>query len=834
MSSPFCTIAALLWENGFTPLPVMPGSKIPGRYQGGVWRPMRGWTRFCDEVLPLYQISQWEKWPEAGISIVHGTVIGLDVDTDRKDVAKAIFNAIEPSPVKRRGEKGYVAYYRIGEGLENNKARLCWKNGNEILCELLLRGTHSVIPPTLHPKTGKPYFWLTPETLGDIGCDELPELKGESLQRLDEELGKLGVKRNQSPEQMLVRIRPDKSSSPWRKLNNRALEPAALDQWWPALKMPKSASRRSGAWEAVPFWRPSTSGRRTEERNPNLKAAPEGIVDFGVGRTHTPLDVVMCARGCSPVMAKNWLEQYVRMEVTKLEAEFMPNRRGEDNFVSECPDRSDVPDPVQAVSSSFPSGTPHSCEQSRPSEKSYHYEKSGDSDEKDAEHTSWCMAPVFRRAKPRPKNREIRGLSSADFETLLPRDAGPFPITNYRHDCPGLLGQIASYLEKAGSTETEAGGLAVALPMLGAVMGRLYATSTGLRTNIYAVALGASGTGKTSLVNPAKEIMRLSELGSLIGQDRIASGAGLIKMLVTEPRRICFLDEFGHMLQQIGMPGAGVHARQIISEFTQLFSAARSLYTGTAYATRAPVEIDCPHLCLFGMATPEQFWRAFSSLALEDGSIARYLVFPIGYTGSRDPDCRSRPGIVSALEHLAAIIGSRSKGHQGNTGLCIAPLSEKVETARQSLIKTMDACAEYAERNSIKGGMAILRRVAENAIKIALISAVGRNPAKPFIEKIDFDIGHAIARWSATHMLINIASHIADNQFERDVNDVERFVSQAEKKGRIWREIQRKFRRIRKRDLQDIIEGLEKEGSVRVQTDPNPQGGHPVKRIFCT
>lgn len=96
----------------------------------------------------------------------------------------------------------------------------------------------------------------------------------------------------------------------------------------------------------------------------------------------------------------------------------------------------------------------------------------------------------------------------------------------------------------------------------------------------------------------------------------------------------------------------------------------------------------------------------------------------------------------------------------------------------------------------------------------------------------DFDIGHALARWSATMMIQNIASHIADNQTERDVNDVERFIREGGDRGRTWREVQRKFRRVKARDLKEIYESLEREGPIRVETTPMGNGGLPVKTAF--
>lgn len=345
-------------------------------------------------------------------------------------------------------------------------------------------------------------------------------------------------------------------------------------------------------------------------------------------------------------------------------------------------------------------------------------------------------------------------------------------------------------------------------------MGRAYETPTRLRTNVYSVAIGGSGSGKTSLVNPAKELMTLSGLQDLIGNDRIASGSGLIKMLTGHPRRVVFLDEFGHMLQQIGSAGAGVHAKQIITEFTQLYSAANTLFTGTAYATQEPAPIECPHLCIFGMATPDQFWRAFGSSSLEDGSIARYLVFPLGQTGDKAPDSSAGEAVAEMLRYLSRAISGRVTGNLGNAEMRRVPLDEYAEAGRADLKRKETSFAEYAERNGVRGGPAILRRVTENALKIALISAVGRDAVNPEIDARDMDIGHALAWWSACVMISNIASHIADNQLERDVNEVERKIRDAGPDGIMKGLLKDRCRGIGKRAFDEIIEGLEEAGRI--------------------
>lgn len=80
-------------------------------------------------------------------------------------------------------------------------------------------------------------------------------------------------------------------------------------------------------------------------------------------------------------------------------------------------------------------------------------------------------------------------------------------------------------------------------------------------------------------------------------------------------------------------------------------------------------------------------------------------------------------------------------------------------------------------------------------------------------------------------MIANIASHVADNQLERDVNDVERFIVNGGENGRTREAVQKSFRRLGKRGLTDILEALEDQGSISRTTIQNPMGGRP-RTIF--
>lgn len=773
--TPYAEVAARLRSAGHSVIPIAPGLKTPGRWSGGHWTGLPGWQRYCDAPAPEFQHEMWERWPDAGVGIAHGRVVAIDVDCDDAAISEAAMQGAGPSPVRRRGRKGFAAYYAAGEGLADLPARVRWyRPANERpAVELLLHGTQTVLPPSVHPDTGQPYRWLTLDTLETHGPEDLPVLDAAGFARLDAALLVAGLvraapsRKNGPPDYDAKRVvhQPgghDLEKAWGRSLNDRALEPDALDRWWPALGLPKTVNRGRGCWSAVAHWRPSGSGRPLSERNPNLRASPLGIRDYGEERGYTPLDVVLAARGGTIPEAARWLEQFVRPE------------EGAEPMLLRLPEAA-----------------------------------APESEEPAASGEDWGPLVTVGAASGREQAAPVPRPTRAEFEALIAEAAFPVHASGLR----GLLGETVRYIEAAAVVRSEAGGIAAALPMLGCLMGRAWASPTDLRTALYCIGIGPSGSGKTALVAPLKSMMARAGATQMIGADRIASGSGLIKMLAGQAPKVCFLDEFGHMLQQLGRPGAGVHAAQVLTELTRLYSAANQLYTGTAYSMTPTEAIDCPHLCVFGQSTPDQFWRGFASTGLEDGSAARFLVLPLGETTPQEPDDRFAEELADGLRALIAHRPDRRPGALNPPALRV-PMTAGAERAVGLLKRRETAFALYAEEAAVKGAGPILRRFVENTIRIALVSAVGRNPAEPVIDEGDVDVGHAVAWWSASVMIRNIATHVADNQIERDVNDVERAIKAAGPQGISRGVLNDRLRRIRKREIAEIVELLLEAGTI--------------------
>ena len=73
-------LGATLVDRGFPILPIQPRSKKPGMYRQGAWHDYPKWSRHCERPTTENEVDIWGDWPESGIGIAAGRVIGIDID----------------------------------------------------------------------------------------------------------------------------------------------------------------------------------------------------------------------------------------------------------------------------------------------------------------------------------------------------------------------------------------------------------------------------------------------------------------------------------------------------------------------------------------------------------------------------------------------------------------------------------------------------------------------------------------------------------------------------------------------------------------------------------
>ena len=163
---------------------------------------------------------------------------------DRPEIAAAIRRVIPASPVAKRGQRGWT---EIGRTSRPIASRRYYGPDGEILVELLGDGRQTVIPPSVHPDTERPYEWLGLATLLNTPLADLPLWPGDIGECLRKELAPFLAPEKKSRPQ---RSRPSPIlTDAMRKRHRKCglLRPSALaSRNWPRSQRKPGPKRRSG------------------------------------------------------------------------------------------------------------------------------------------------------------------------------------------------------------------------------------------------------------------------------------------------------------------------------------------------------------------------------------------------------------------------------------------------------------------------------------------------------------------------------------------------------------------------------------------------------------
>jgi Primase C terminal 2 (PriCT-2)/Bifunctional DNA primase/polymerase, N-terminal len=161
-------LGARLVDNRYPVLPIMPGTKKPGLFKGGAWRDYPGWTKHGNRPTSEHELIVWSAWPDAGIGIPTGTVIGVDIDIRDDDLASRLEQlareVLGDTPAIRFGlPPKRLLVYRAAQPLSGMKAHPI---------EVLGLGQQFVAFAD-HPNTRRPYQWPQ-ESPAELPADALP------------------------------------------------------------------------------------------------------------------------------------------------------------------------------------------------------------------------------------------------------------------------------------------------------------------------------------------------------------------------------------------------------------------------------------------------------------------------------------------------------------------------------------------------------------------------------------------------------------------------------------------------------------------------------------
>ncbi len=415
---------------------------------------------------------------------------------------------------------------------------------------------------------------------------------------------------------------------------------------------------------------------------------------------------------------------------------------------------------------------------------------------------------------------KVQGLAPAS-EPSRPTITLPPPPALDRLD--GVLGLMVRHIVATAIRPQPWLAVGAALAALGTLMGRKVCTASNLRTNLYVLGLAESGGGKDHARKVIKELLFKAGLADHLGGERIASGAGLITALTRQPASLFQIDEFGKFTANVAdKRRAPKHLSEIWDLFTELATSAGTTFFGAEYADqreRPRQDIIEPCASIHGVSAPGPFWEALKSGSLQDGSLARFLVFR-----SEDdiPDRNRRPAaladfpanLLEAVQSVAAVGADQPRGNLagiGAPGVKPAPLTVPMDAEATAIFDALDDEMTLRQRAAIGSDQsAALARVWENSAKVALIKAVSANPRAPVIRGVDAQWAREVVDHCVATLLIQAERHLANNETERCTKRILEVVRAAGHGGIRQRDLTRKLQfiepKVRRELIADLIE----------------------------
>ena len=465
------------------------------------------------------------------------------------------------------------------------------------------------------------------------------------------------------------------------------------------------------------------------------------------------------------------------------------------------------------------------------------------------------------RVIPEPTISHDDGTALVDFSGMLkPKAAETLPTIEELDDAPeyrleaiadlesltypgGLISDLVDWITASAEQPNRVLALAAVLPLIGALAGARYATGTrDTRPNIYSVALAESGFGKEHARSQIKRLLMADKdvLAKYSGPARIMSASALREVLEHHPYVNCQIDEFGGFVRDITDRNAGGHQKAISTDLRDYYSASSTFFEGAAYRGSPPKRIYNPTLCIHGTSTPDQFWNALSSSSAEDGLLPRLILFIVG--GEEPEPVKPEIGVrdmpYQLMQQMTAVAGiDVGKARLGGFP-SIGGEPGKVETVARVVPWTRDALVMFESiKRSVKAQEKLhpsehkpfVRRIIENAIKLALIVAIGTDPHDPVITEATIEWAAALSWTCAAAMLEQVAERLADNLREANHKRISGLIKGAGKNGITVGRLGDRVKQIDARQREEIIKDLIDAG--RVDELASKTRGRPSRRL---
>ncbi|MCS3896035.1 hypothetical protein M2171_005168 [Bradyrhizobium japonicum USDA 38] len=339
----------------------------------------------------------------------------------------------------------------------------------------------------------------------------------------------------------------------------------------------------------------------------------------------------------------------------------------------------------------------------------------------------------------------------------------------------GLMGQLADWILSTSRRKSPEFAVMASIAFMSVFCGRRVVGPTGCGVNLYLAGIAGPGFGKEAPLQRLVKVLQDTEMAFLVGAGEVSSSSAIEKILRRKPVVVMPWDEIGDVLEAINARGPGNWAATIRKAMLELYSKSTGVWFGkeTTDDERIGSPIHSPSLTVIGTSTPARFYGGLSDKNLNDGFAAR-IVF---IAPTRRPE-RGNPrdnglGVPKALRE-AIIAANKSfpwpgmdspgKWRLPDVQPSLVEVRWADNDAERSWLDLEDWQENEIERDETRDG--IVGRVAENAVRLATLRALSREPAAASVTVEDVQWAKAIMMASIRAVDDGVEKYMTSSAFE--------------------------------------------------------------------
>jgi hypothetical protein len=380
---------------------------------------------------------------------------------------------------------------------------------------------------------------------------------------------------------------------------------------------------------------------------------------------------------------------------------------------------------------------------------------------------------------------------------------------------PGFVNELVQFCNKSSPYPNPILALCGSLALMSYLVSRKVKTQSGIRPNIYLVALAGSGTGKDYIRKVNTHLLQITGQSFGIGES-IASGEGLEEDILLHKKKLYQTDEIQTLFAEIAAGRESRYSNVVAFLLKAYTSSGSTIFKRTKVESRKDFNIlSCnqPGLILFGTSIPEICFNAITPTLMMTGLGSRCLFIE---GNERTPLNTKATEPESVPQELIDIVRYWSEftppdpetGKVGNlSNENPTPLIIPMTNEATSILSNLGNYADKQYKQTSDAVEQVLwTRVYETACKLALIYACSTNHEQPTIDENTASWASEFTTWIIKRMIWLVNHHVADSPFAKLALRTENIIRK--RGGTITRSDLSNALHIRPRELDEVIQKL--------------------------